>query len=189
MYHVCVTFFLWLGGIYSTTVKNIDFDYTYYLGEDDKKNTRKPVRTSTIVSNHTCWLDGLVYIKTIRPAFTPSAEFRNVPMFNTLLEARDSIYIPRGGSEEAKAKALATIRDRQELIEETGIYSPFVIFAEGGTSNGLGVLPFKKGAFFAEKTVRPIFIKYGYNIVNPAFDTIEFLPLLILTLSSGFFTC
>lgn len=87
-----------------------------------------------------------------------------------------------------KAKALAAIRERQELIEETGKYSPFMIFAEGGTTNGTGVVPFKKGAFFAEKTVRPIFIKYTYKTVNPAFDTIEYLPLMIMTLSLGYFT-
>lgn len=63
-----------------------------------------------------------------------------------------------------------------------------MIFAEGGTSNGTGIVSFKKGAFFAEKTVRPIFIKYGYHTLNPAFDTIEFLPLAIMTLSWGLFT-
>jgi hypothetical protein len=64
-----------------------------------------------------------------------------------------------------------------------------MIFAEGGTTNGTGIVPFKKGAFFAEKSVRPIFIKYGYHTLNPSFDTIEFLPLAIMTLSWGFFKC
>jgi 1-acyl-sn-glycerol-3-phosphate acyltransferase len=187
MYHVCCTFFLWVCGVYSTSLKYMDADYTSYLGIDYKKENNKPKRTSTIVSNHTCWLDVVALIKTIRPAFSPSAEFRNLPMLGNLIDALDSIYIPRGGSEEKKAKALAAIRQRQELIEETGKYQPFLIFAEGGTSNGTGIISFKKGAFFAEKTVRPIFVKYGYHTLNPAFDTIEFLPLLILTLSWGFY--
>lgn len=50
-------------------------------------------------------------------------------------------------------------------------------------------MSFKKGGFFAEKTVRPIFIKYNYFTLNPAFDTIEFLPLAIMTLSWGFINC
>jgi 1-acyl-sn-glycerol-3-phosphate acyltransferase len=140
MYHVCSTFFLWVCGVYSTTIKQVDFDYTYYLGKDYKKETRKPIRVSTIVSNHTCYLDIVSLVKTIRPAFSPSAEFRNLPLLSNLIDGLDSIYIPRGGSEEQKAKALAAIRSRQELIEETGKYAPILIFAEGGTSNGTGIV-------------------------------------------------
>jgi hypothetical protein len=66
------------------------------------------------------------------------------------------------------------------LIEETGIYAPFVIFAEAGTSNGTSLIKFKKGAFFGEKTVRPIFLNYHSNLISPAFDVMEFLPLCIL---------
>jgi hypothetical protein len=40
------------------------------------------------------------------PAFAPSSEFRGVPLLGTLIDVIDSIYIPRGGSEENKAKAL-----------------------------------------------------------------------------------
>ena len=50
-------------------------------------------------------------------------------------------------------------------------------------------MKFKKGAFFAEKTVRPTFLKYNYSQLSPAFDVMEFLPLIILTLSWNLFTC
>lgn len=131
----------------------------------------------------------MVLIKNIRPAFAPSSEFKNVPLLGTLIDVIDSIYIPRGGSEESKAKALAAIRDRQEIIEETGKYAQFLIFAEAGTSNGSGILKFKKGAFFAERTVTPIFMKYSNGTVSPAFEIMEFLPLVILHLSWGGFSC
>lgn len=119
-----------------TTLKYVDSDYTEYLGPNYKTNQKKIKRTSTIVCNHTSWLDTVILIKNIKPAFSPSSEFRNVPIFSTLIDSIDSIYIPRGGNEESRAKALAAIRDRQELIEETGKYAPFLIFAEGGTTNG-----------------------------------------------------
>ena len=106
-----------------------------------------------------------------------------------MIDSIDSIYIPRGGSEEARAKALAAIRDRQELIEETGKYAPFLIFAEGGTSNGSHIIKFKKGAFFAEKTIRPIVLKYKSKTYSPAFDTMEMLPLVILHLCWACFKC
>jgi hypothetical protein len=112
MYHVCCTFFLWVSGVCYTSTKRVDADYSDYLGEDYKKNPKKPKRVSTIVSNHCCWLDCPALIKTIRPAFSPSAEFRNLPLLSNLIDALDSIYIPRGGSEEMKAKALGAIRER-----------------------------------------------------------------------------
>lgn len=150
---------------------------------------KKIKRTSTIVCNHVSWLDPVVLIKNIRPAFAPSAEFENVPLLGTLIDTIDSIYVPRGGSDVNKAKALAAIRDRQELIEDTGRYSPFLIFAEGGTTNGTGLLKFKKGGFFAEKRIKPMFLKYHCGTVNPAFDVMEFLPLVIFHLSWACFRC
>lgn len=135
MFHVCCTFYLMVIGM-SSWQKKIDYDYSEYLGPDYKKTQTKPKRVSTIISNHITWLDPVVFIKTMRPAFSPSAEFRHLPLVANLIDALDSIYIPRGGSEEKKAKALASIRERQELIEETGRYAPFLVFAEGGTTNG-----------------------------------------------------
>jgi 1-acyl-sn-glycerol-3-phosphate acyltransferase len=95
-----------------SSTKDVDVDYSYYLGDDYKKNERKINRTSTIISNHVSWLDPVVLIKNVRPAFSPSAEFRNLPLLSNLINALDSIYIPRGGSEEKKAKALGAIRER-----------------------------------------------------------------------------
>jgi 1-acyl-sn-glycerol-3-phosphate acyltransferase len=111
MYHVCCGFVLFVSGM-RTKLKYIELDYSEYLGPDYKKNQMKIKRTSTIVSNHVSWLDPVVLIKNVKPAFAPSAEFRNVPILSTLIDSIDSIYIPRGGSEEARNKALASIRDR-----------------------------------------------------------------------------
>lgn len=110
-YHICCSFYLFVAGC-STTLKHIDVDYSEYLGEHYKEYAKKIKRTSTIVCNHVSWLDPVVLIKEIRPAFAPSAEFKNVPLLGSLIDAIDSIYIPRGGSEEKKAAALAAIRDR-----------------------------------------------------------------------------
>ena len=134
-------------------------------------------------------MDTVILIKNVKPAFSPSSEFRNVPILSTLIDSLDSIYISRGGNEESRANALAAIRERQELVEETGKYTPFLIFAEGGTTNGTQIIKFKKGAFFAEKTIRPIVLKYIFGTFNPAFDTIEMLPLIILHLCWGCFKC
>lgn len=101
-------------------LNELDVDYSEYLGEESSKLAKKNTRTSTLISNHISWLDPVVFMKLLAPAYSPSAEFQHVPLVNTLIDACDSIYIPRGGSEEKKAKALAAIRERQVLIEETG---------------------------------------------------------------------
>lgn len=188
IYHVCCTFYLFVCGM-RTTLSYKDVDYSYYLGPEYKRTMKKIKRTSTIVSNHTSWLEPVILIKNIRPAFAPSEEFRNVPLLGTLASAIDSIYIPRGGSEENKARSLMLIRERQEIIEETGQYAPFLLFPEAGTSNGSHILSFKKGAFFAEKTVRPMYMKYHYNTISPAFEVMEYLPLVIMQLSYGIVKC
>lgn len=75
------------------------------------------------------------------------------------------------------------------MIEESEHYNPLMLFPEGGTTNGTHLMKFRKGAFFSEKTVKPIFIKYKNPTLSVAFDTIEFLPLAILMLSWGCTWC
>ena len=56
-----------------------------------------------------------------------------------------------------------------------------MIFPEGGTTNGTSLIKFKKGAFVAEKTVRPVILKWGLDgTMIPSFDIMEMLPLVIL---------
>ena len=51
------------------------------------------------------------------------------------------------------------------MIETTGKYFPLLIFPEGGTTNGTSLINFKKGAFIAEKTVRPVILKWGLPVI------------------------
>ena len=68
-------------------------------------------------------------------------------------------------------------------------FPPLCIFPEGGTSNSRYLLSFKKGAFIGEKTVRPVVLKYNYTNFSPCYDIMPFIPLVILTMSYGWFTC
>ena len=58
-----------------------------------------------------------------------------------------------------------------------------MLFPEGGTSNGSGIIKFKRGAFESENPVKPIILQFDWNYLSPAF-TIMPLPLLILQFSS-----
>ena len=85
--------------------------------------------------------------------------------------------------------ALDKIKDRQELIEKNDKYKSFLVYAEAGTSNGSGLINFKRGAFHGLKPVRPMFLKYKWNFFSPAYDIIEFFPQVILQLSWFFYRC
>lgn len=66
---------------------------------------------------------------------------------------------------------------------------PLLIYPEGTTSNGKICYLFKKGAFLAEKKIRPYTLTYSNGTVSPAWEVVQFLPYIILFLSWGCYTC
>lgn len=53
-----------------------------------------------------------------------------------------------------------------------------VIFAEGTTTNGLGLASLKKGAFVIDSPIKIRALKYN-SVIHPGFVLIETIPLLI----------
>ena len=96
----------------TTSVTYQDVDYSYYLGDGYKSKYRDIKKTSTIVCNHVSWLDPLILIYIITPAFAPSAYFKTVPVFSTTCSVLDSIYIDRGADEVTRQNIVRTICDR-----------------------------------------------------------------------------
>ena len=89
--------------------------------------------------------------------------------------------MPRGGNEESRNESINIIKERQELVERTGQFQPVTIFAEAGTTNGTHIIKFKKGSFFAEKRIKPMYLKFDKDAtISIAFDCVEQLPLVLL---------
>ena len=103
--------YVFVAGMF-TTKKEVDFDYSYYLGPNYKEQEDKQKRTSTLVSNHVSFLDGPIIVKHLYPGFSPSAEFKHVSVISAIANAVNSIWIPRGGTEEKRTAALQAIQDR-----------------------------------------------------------------------------
>ncbi len=156
-----------------------NFDYSEYLGPDYKRTQKFPPLISTYVSNHVSWADIIVFLRVNQPAFATKLELKLIPVFGLLCQALGCIFIDRGSSQESKNAIIHQIQERQESIEEKGLYPPIIVFPEGGTSNGTSILSFKKGAFAAMKAVRPVFLKYEYADVCPAYDVMPFFALFI----------
>ena len=82
------------------------------------------------------------------------------------------------------------ISDRQSAIEDDcAQYNPFLVFAEGTTTNGSGLMKFKRGAFYGMRTVVPVYIKLGQRYLMSTYDVVAFWPYLVLYFSSFAFQC
>lgn len=123
------------------------------------------------------------------PSFASKKSLRSKPIIGMLTEALQCIFISRGASEEERQRNIQQIQERQTRIESGENFPPLCIFPEGGTSNSRYLLSFKKGAFLAEKPVMPIILKYNWTDFSPCYDIMPFFPLVIMTMSYGWFTC
>lgn len=68
-----------------SSIEERDYDYSHYLGPNYKETTVYPKYFSTYVSNHTSWIDILLIISYLRPAFTPKHVLKKIPIFGILV--------------------------------------------------------------------------------------------------------
>jgi lysophosphatidylcholine acyltransferase/lyso-PAF acetyltransferase len=57
--------------------------------------------------------------------------------------------------------------------------------AQGTTTNGACLLPFKTGAFLAGAPVRPVVLEYGADRVSAAWESINFVWHALLMLANA----
>jgi 1-acyl-sn-glycerol-3-phosphate acyltransferase len=102
--YVLVSKWLILMAAMHTVRKRVDFDYSPYLGPNYKETARPPQHLSTLVSNHSGWLDVPILISHFKAAFASKKTFRKVPIFGLIVEALGCIFISRGASQEKRNK-------------------------------------------------------------------------------------
>jgi 1-acyl-sn-glycerol-3-phosphate acyltransferase len=175
---------MFFNGFFSTREVH-DVDYTEYLGPNYKDGYRKIKATSTYVSNHVSWMDTMCLYQYYPMALSLDWGFKTIPLMGKMSMLIDSIYLPRGSTEEKRNQAIECIKERQQLIEDTGEFNPLLVFAEGATTNNTALLKFKRGAFVAEKRCKPLLMDWEVASIHPAFDTIEVMVLAIMQWSWG----
>ena len=118
-----------------------------------------PARNGTLyVANHVSWTDILLLGARIKGSFVAMAEVRGWPAIGWLARLQGVIFVDRERMREAGGQA-AVISAR--LADDDGV----ILFAEGRTSNGAGVLPFKSALFAAvdkapDARIQPVSIAY-----------------------------
>jgi 1-acyl-sn-glycerol-3-phosphate acyltransferase len=89
-----------------------------------------------IVANHTSWIDIVVFSAVGRLSFVAKSEVATWPLFSTLARLQETVFVERA-RRHATGQARDQIRDRL-LAGDT-----LVLFPEGTSNDGNGVLNFK----------------------------------------------
>ena len=119
-----------------------------------------PARPTLFIANHASYVDIVVLASVIPGSFIAKAEVASWPLFGTLARLQQTVFVERRGR--AARTQRESIRGR---FERRG---NLVLFAEGTTSDGLRVMPFKSALFAAAKaggddvpvTIQPVSVAY-----------------------------
>lgn len=101
-----------------------------------------PKRPLLLVSNHQSWLDIVVLGSVARLSFIAKSEVSNWPGFSWLAKLQRTVFVER---ERRTATGLAAGQISERMVEG----DVMVLFAEGTTSDGNRILPFKTSLFGA----------------------------------------
>jgi len=82
---------------------------------------------------------------------------RKIPMVGQMMEEMDAVFVDRDDINSRQATLDAI---REHCSEWKPGDRPMLIFPEGTTSNGEGLLDFRKGAFLSGVPVRPVILVY-----------------------------
>jgi 1-acyl-sn-glycerol-3-phosphate acyltransferase len=112
------------------------------------------------VSNHVSWLDIPVLSAATGSAFVAQAPIADWPLIGWLSKLNRTIFV-------ARAERMTVAQQIETLRSALGHRQPVVIFAEGTTTDGQSLLPFKPSLFEVvappphPMRVQPVLIDYG----------------------------
>ncbi|MGC1178550.1 MAG: lysophospholipid acyltransferase family protein [Methyloceanibacter sp.] len=97
-----------------------------------------------LISNHVSWLDIMVLSAVAPVSFVAKQEVASWPFVSWLAKLQRSVFVDRTRRTEVTDKA-------NEILERLKAGDHIVLFAEGTSSDGNGVVPFKTPLFAAAK--------------------------------------
>ena len=147
------------------------------LGLDiEVRGEKSTARPTLFVANHSTYLDITVLAAVITGSFVAKAEVARWPFFGWLAKLQRTVFVDR------RAANAATQRDEIARRLEAG--DDLILFPEGTSSDGTGVLPFKSALFAVAQreiggralTVQPVSLVY--TRLNGAALTDDLRPLV-----------
>ena len=134
---------LFTAGFYKTTIKN-------------KHLFNKHYNNKILIYNHSCIFDGFFLISYLYP-FSIVIKKSVSLIIKPIIKWCDGIILKNDGN------GTRDITDHVNKGKRILMIAP-----EGGTSNGMGLLPFKTGAFAPLKPIQPVILHYPNKHVNVA---------------------
>jgi len=126
-------------------------------------------RRGTLIPNHIAVWDSFLF-GTISPSFVAFADFVPAPI--KFYGQFNKVILLDIDKENGREKAKKQIIDFQkEALHNPVNTAPLVLFAEGTSTSGRCIMPFKDGAFQAGLSVQPIILKYSKNNEANCYDT------------------
>jgi len=138
-----------------------------------------------IVSNHLSYLDVMVFSSLAPCAFVSKREVRSWPLFGLAAKLSGTVFVDR-------ARVADTHRVADELAQALSSGVPCVLFPEGTSSDGSGVLPFRspllEAAVRSAQPISPAHIRYSADDADVAqeicyWGDMTFVPHLLRMLS------
>ncbi|GAB5468836.1 MAG: lysophospholipid acyltransferase family protein [Rhodospirillales bacterium] len=120
------------------------------------------------ICNHISYLDIEVLGSVIKGSFVAKSEVRTWPVFGWLARLQRSVFVER------RVHRTATARDEMSQRLEAG--DSLILFAEGTSSDGNRVLPFKS-ALFAAAAIRPKGQDLTVQPVSIAYSHLDGMPM------------
>ncbi len=103
--------------------------------------TGKLPESGAVVSNHLSYLDILLYSATRPFIMVAKTEIKSWPLLGRLTAQAGTVYVDRGGG----PRTYPAVNRAMAEAYQRGL--PVLFFPEGTTTNGEGVLPFRRGLF------------------------------------------
>jgi lyso-ornithine lipid O-acyltransferase len=123
-------------------------------------------RGGAVVSNHLSYLDILLYSSVQPFVMVAKSEVRRWPLLGWLTAQAGTVYVERGGG----PKTYPAVNAAMAEAYRSGL--PVLFFPEGTTTEGEGVLPFRRGLFHSvlnnHVALRVAALRYtlGSHVVN-----------------------
>lgn len=149
----------------------------------DRAESASEVEVGGIVCNHVSWADILIICWLFAPSFVARRATMDTPLIGRISVAMDCLFVDRPEDNPGGGRGTAqALRDRMALAHRAKSSRPVAVFAEGTTTNGDYLLPFKSGAFLARVPVKIALVRYRGKRVSPAWESISGLRHVILML-------
>lgn len=143
---------------------------------------KKNVSSTLFVSNHVSYLDIIYFLASAdTPCFVAKAETIKIPLISLYAQVIQCIFVNRE-STQARLAVLNDLKERVSKLNQGRRFSKMVVFPEGTTTNGKGLISFKKGPFVLETPLKLMGLKYGGNF-SPCYHLVDVIDSIFCVLS------